>query len=303
MRERTYISYKCRLCEKEFLHTGNLKIKRKYCSTSCSRKSRCKLGIWFYKTPEERKKLEEESFKRRAKETVCIICNKSFLYKFRNDRNRKFCSVVCKKKHNNKIEISCKVCDKKFLTFPSNTNRSYCNKKCWSHGMQRGDSSFYKHATREEIRVKIKMLYLERVIFNDNECWGWVGTKDKDGYGKFQFGIRSIRAHRASWMIHNGNIPNKLLVLHKCDNPPCSNPEHLFLGDARDNNADMISKNRQYYPEGHLSSNAKLKKEDVIKIRELIKKGNVPQHKIGKMFNVSQQTISRIKENKAWRNI
>lgn len=85
-----------------------------------------------------------------------------------------------------------------------------------------------------------------------DSCWEWTGTKDKDGYGKLSIGGRKVNggkiytAHRLSWMLNYGVIPNGLWVLHRCDNPCCCNPKHLFLGTVKDNVDDMRAKGRQY---------------------------------------------------------
>lgn len=79
-------------------------------------------------------------------------------------------------------------------------------------------------------------------------CWLWLGAKGRRGYGYLHRGGKTdrhpIRAHRASWEIHFGAIPAGLWVLHKCDNPPCVNPNHLFLGTRKDNMDDCASKGR-----------------------------------------------------------
>jgi hypothetical protein len=75
-------------------------------------------------------------------------------------------------------------------------------------------------------------------------CWIWLAAKSPQGYGHFFFNGRVDKAHRASWEIHNGAIPDDLMVLHKCDNPRCVNPEHLFLGTHQDNADDKMRKGR-----------------------------------------------------------
>lgn len=80
------------------------------------------------------------------------------------------------------------------------------------------------------------------------KCWLWTGKTSGQGYGRVRVPASGyVLAHRFSWQLHNGNnpIPDGLLVLHKCDNPPCVNPKHLFLGTHADNMRDMIAKNRQ----------------------------------------------------------
>lgn len=75
-------------------------------------------------------------------------------------------------------------------------------------------------------------------------CWKWTGVKNQFGYGRLRTGKSMIVAHRVSWQIHNGPIPKGMSVLHKCDNPECTNPEHLFLGTYSDNAKDMVAKKR-----------------------------------------------------------
>jgi len=76
-------------------------------------------------------------------------------------------------------------------------------------------------------------------------CWQWIGrSRTSTGYGKLGFQWRTYKAHRAAWLTWRGEIPKGLSVLHRCDNPLCINPEHLFLGTQEDNVRDCISKGR-----------------------------------------------------------
>lgn len=77
-------------------------------------------------------------------------------------------------------------------------------------------------------------------------CWIWKGWVDKDGYGKTSHKGVSYTTHRLSWILAHGDVPNSLWVLHRCDNPSCVNPTHLFLGNAKDNSQDMVSKGRNF---------------------------------------------------------
>src|SRR3990167_10773640 len=100
-----------------------------------------------------------------------------------------------------------------------------------------------------------------------DDCWLWIGAKKDRRYGHMLHNYQNIGSHRISWLIHHGNIPNNLWVLHKCDNPSCVNPNHLWLGTAKDNSQDRESKNRGNKLKGELSPVAKLTKKEVLYIR------------------------------------
>lgn len=90
------------------------------------------------------------------------------------------------------------------------------------------------------------------------QCWIWTGSTS-EGYGQINVGGGDGRhdwAHRVSWEIHHGPIPDGLWVLHRCDNPSCVRPDHLFLGTVADNNRDMIAKGRHRSPSGHRQSSS-----------------------------------------------
>jgi len=110
-----------------------------------------------------------------------------------------------------------------------------------------------------------------------------------------------VYAHRFSWEVHNGAIPDGLCVLHRCDVPVCVNPAHLFLGTPRDNMLDMWGKGRQVItpPKGEAHWCAKLCAEQIIAIRRDPRLGSV----LADLYGVSQTHIYRIKSRKSWCHI
>jgi hypothetical protein len=98
-------------------------------------------------------------------------------------------------------------------------------------------------------------------------CWLWTAYRNRDGYGQFRVGGRMSKAHRVSWMLHFGPIPGGLDVLHRCDNPDCVNPSHLWLGTDADHTADKVAKGRQSRQKGEMHGQAKLCAAEVITIR------------------------------------
>lgn len=119
-----------------------------------------------------------------------------------------------------------------------------------------------------------------------NGCWVWLGVKDSSGYGKFCFERKVVLAHRFSWLVHNGAWPTQPYVCHRCDNPSCVNPSHLFEGDATDNNRDMMRKGRDVH-----WGCPKLKPEQVIEIRRLYKTGRFSYRSLGEHLGLPQTQI------------
>lgn len=144
----------------------------------------------------------------------------------------------------------------------------------------------------------------EKFVIRQDGCWDWKGCCANPGYGQFRHNMKRERAHRASWIIHFGEIPNGMHVLHKCDNRKCSNPEHLFLGSQKDNNLDTISKNRHPFfgKKGSLNHRSVLKEHEVIQIKSMLK-SNMLQKNIAKIFNIHPVTVSNINLEKSWKGL
>lgn len=146
--------------------------------------------------------------------------------------------------------------------------------------------------------------YERRVIKTQSGCWGWSLKVGNHGYGVFSFGGKKMMAHRFSYEMHVGYIPDGLCVLHKCDNKSCSNPKHLFLGTLEDNNKDMWSKGRGKTwktPSGEKCPTSKLRDAQVRKIKA--NSSDLTRVALAAMYGVSLSCIKSIRSGKTWRHI
>lgn len=185
-----------------------------------------------------------------------------------------------------------------------------CDKKpvgngyCRNHYYQlkrRGTTELLHRPTPEE---RYHSGYIKK---GENECWNWIKSFNLNGYGKFHMSIngkkKSLVASRYGWELINGNIPDGLLVCHSCDNPPCQNPKHWFLGTSKDNTQDMIKKNRLHDQRGELNGVAKVTAIQVIEIRKRYPLDGISQAKLGKEYGLTQSGIKAILHRDTWKHI
>ena len=174
-------------------------------------------------------------------------------------------------------------------------NNNTC--KCGCGGKtKRGNTYILGHHGRRPADER----FWEKVVILDKEsCWEWQKlSRQPEGYGSFYDGDKTIGAHRYSWTIHFGKIPEGLYVCHHCDNPPCVNPSHLFLGSSDDNNKDMAKKGRCAHGEHHGVST--LTSEQVLRLRHQYNHTNITQLELSKIYHISQSTVSNIVRGETW---
>lgn len=158
----------------------------------------------------------------------------------------------------------------------------YCSQRCWGQFV------------RIPVEDRFRQFYKKDT---KTGCWNWQSSLDgKRGYGFIGIDGKSIRAHRASWQIHIGHIPKDMHVLHRCDNPSCVNPSHLFLGTNQDNVNDKMQKGRHKVLRGSQLPTAKLTEDQVLKIRADRRTHSL----IAADYCVSPSTISAIKNYQNW---
>lgn len=187
------------------------------------------------------------------------------------------------------IYANCKTCGEVFAQKPSRTLSGrglYCSKACNYRKKDFPEDRFWSKVEKTE------------------SCWNWTAGNNR-GYGQFSIGGRAnggnILAHRFSYELVHGKLPPGVCVLHRCDNPSCVNPDHLFTGTQQDNIADKMGKNRQ--AKGGAIACSKLTEDQVMEIRRRFGFGRQVLASMAKEFEVSEPTIARIRDEVTWKHI
>ncbi len=148
-------------------------------------------------------------------------------------------------------------------------------------------------------------------VDKSGECWEWIGQLNMNGYGEFWLNGKIVKAHRYSYILHHPLTINlwehrEICVCHKCDNPRCVNPAHLFLGSKADNSKDMVAKGRCRSGgnvRGEINGNSKLTETQVREIRSRYAEGGITQEDLGIEYGVSRGAIDHIINRRTWSHI
>ena len=224
---------------------------------------------------------------------ICKTCKKEFTcYDVGKRIYTTCCSRSCSAEQKKGERVirelrTCPICSAEFRILRS-LSKTYCSINCQHRSLRKVD-----HISDNDKLSILKNKYDKFVVKRDG-CWDWNGSTQK-GYGAFLFMRRGIRAHRVSWVLFNGVIPEGMHVLHSCDNKICSNPEHLFLGSHADNMKDMRSKglHKQY---------SKLTRDQAKEIKMLLSQGEKIEN-ISQKYKISVPTVYDIKDGRTWRSL
>lgn len=135
------------------------------------------------------------------------------------------------------------------------------------------------------------------------KCWIWLGYKTNKGYGTMRVNMKTYLTHRLTYELTYGKIKRGNFICHKCDNPSCVRPSHLFSGTHKDNMQDMFKKGRHNNRKGENSNVSKLTERQVLEIRAKYKPKIYEMKKLAKEYNISFQNVSAIVNRKLWKHI
>jgi hypothetical protein len=199
-----------------------------------------------------------------------------------------------------KKEIQCQYCKKIIIKEISKKKYRkdpiFCSRSC----QLRGVNFEWERADRESKEAKYIQNFYKNIIIR-NGCWGCKKYKKKNGYINIEIGKRKTELlHRLSYKLHYGEIPKGKQVNHKCNNPSCSRPSHLYLGTQKENIQDQHIRGSHSHGEKHGMS--KLKENQVKTIKKMLK--NKLKHKdIAMKFNISRSAVTDINNKKTWGHI
>ena len=183
-----------------------------------------------------------------------------------------------------------------------------CDKDAWAKDMCGRHYGINRRHGNPHVETGIKLTKMTPqqrfwlLVVKGPDCWGWKGHK-RDGYGVLTVGHNCQgKAHRFSYELHNGPIPEGMFVCHHCDNRACARPDHLFLGTAQDNTTDMLAKGREARNTGHPGTSHAMAKLTERAVRTILRSKG-PARIMAAKFNVSESTIYMIRGRHIWKHI
>jgi hypothetical protein len=219
-------------------------------------------------------------------------------------------NTVARQRRNCRYQrVSCVGCGASFETPVWAVNRArknaknlYCSKACtWKHARSSNTPGWRESMQANWGGDPVARFWSNVDRRGAEECWPWTASKTEDGYGYFVDRHSGLdRAHRYSYYLAAGAFPVELFVLHRCDNPPCVNPAHLFLGTVLDNARDAVSKGRQ--ARGSRNGNAKVSEDDVRWMRWARAYSGASAPAIARVLGLTKGHVDGIISGRAWRS-
>lgn len=183
---------------------------------------------------------------------------------------------------------ACEECGAAFLRLPCHGGPYWSRKRFCSRGCF-GKSHARKSA---KLRPSLRDKFNEKVVISADGCWHWSGLKDKDGYGLLNYARKVLRAPVVALELDGRPVPKGKYACHRCDNPGCIRPDHLYVGTPAENMRDAVERRR-------LRPRSKLTANQVIEIRS----AGGTDEATALRYGVARATVSLIRERKTWRHL
>lgn len=222
-------------------------------------------------------------------EMACETCGVRFLFPKAQLPVRRYCSQACYRADPAGRRATRRACPNCGQTYVVRDQKQFCSLACR-----------YAYRARPEVLAARIWASLDR-SGGPAACWPWKYKRSPRGYGQTIVAGRDVRAHRVAWEVTHGPIPAGMVVCHHCDNPPCCNPRHLFLGDALDNVHDKVAKKRHQV--GERSHLAKLTEPDVVAILTALRDGTATKAELGRRYGVARGHIGKIAARVWWKHV
>lgn len=183
----------------------------------------------------------------------------------------------------------CETCDSKFMRLKNRSEKqwnahNFCSVEC-------------RLKTKARYSDKAKRFHDNYIPEPNSGCWLWTGSINNEGYGQISINMHHMRSNRLAYEVCVGPIPDDMIICHRCDNPSCVNPEHLYAGTHQDNANDKAQRGRGIQGETHHQS--KLKESDV----KFIRSSKEHSRALAAKFCVSPVTIRAIRSRKTWSHL
>jgi hypothetical protein len=231
----------------------------------------------------------------------CEKCGKNFS-KFPS-RPKRFCSTTCAANRGRARTRRCDQCGVEYKAKLSSQSK-FCSRRCFG-------------AVRAIERPSMAQRFWARVdrSLGQAACWPWVAHRNCRGYGQVKVGGNDVGAHRVAYELGVGPIPSGLFVCHRCDNPPCCNPAHLFVGTSADNTADRDAKGRMSHGDAHWTrvhpgrvvrgSDSPMSKFTEAKVREMraMHREGWSYSALGRAFGASHRAVRLAVLGLTWKHV
>lgn len=198
-----------------------------------------------------------------------------------------------RKKREPAVEKTCPICGDTFKAYVSQ-DRTFCSRACF------GASMAGRRVAWAGAHLDPEHFY--SFVDKTAECWVWNGSRNAAGYGHISVNGKKVLTHRHSYLLEHGAIPEGLFILHRCDNPPCVRPSHLYAGTKKRNAMDRVERGRSWDSRGENHPTVKLTEAEVLAIRSALSHG-AGLSDLGRQYGVTPQAIYQIKTRRAWRHI